>query len=893
MKKIFWLLTAMLYIPILWAQVVTDPYFGKTGAVITDFGQTSRVWVNEISGPDNSLILNIDGKEWYKLQSDGSPDFSFGDNGKVRFRNPAPEITAVRNDGKLYTIKSDNEHPEISCILSRYHQNGSIDTRFGHLGSVTIFNTIVDSAFSWDNEYFRTSHIAPFDDGRIMVAGTLTGPVTWGGTQIKGIRIYVFSKFGHPDPLFGTNGVYELRPENLQKLGGATTMKDGNILFSYFGWTEGQSNYNVYKLDGNGNPVNSFGNGGKVTIFSPFNANVNHITMLEDGRICSFGSSIADHFGGYYKQTIITIQKPDGSFDTSFNGTGLLEIPGFYTISFMKDQNGIYLAGYKSFEESPVQTSDFEIAFLDFKNANLITKVKYDKLFPYPPEEFHISQFIKTNDRFFAIGRRFESSFLLAYDKNLKPDQSFAGEGFRYWNTGFSYARGMFSDVLTNGNIVIGGMVNPEWDFNQTNYLSTVTLSPEGNENVKTTNRNIYLLENAPVLRDAGRYLFGAGTRTGGPGIVRTDKYGQPDHSFGIRGWVSLPPNTRIMNIGKTNDGKYILAGVKDEYPSREIILCRLYPDGAFDISHGNNGIVSTTFPMENWYIRQMILHDDGSLTVMGLNTFMQITRYNPDGTRTKNFGVNGVIIGPAVYPYENNRIFILSDGNMMVITLNENTLTLHKYDSKGKPSTEPEYIEPVRIQWDENVNLTSIVQQPDGKIIFGGYTPGSNSFKMLRINTDGKTDHDFGPDGKVDTPMDYPVVTTDLFLQNDGKIMQTGYVSYDDGSDVAVVRYLNDLQVGTVEGYEPKNIINVYPNPVSSRATLVYELSKDENTTITLANYQGVVVRTFGSETKAIAGRHTVGIDVSDLPDGMYILSVTTLAGSRSVRIVVMNKTE
>ncbi len=87
----------------------------------------------------------------------------------------------------------------------------------------------------------------------------------------------------------------------------------------------------------------------------------------------------------------------------------------------------------------------------------------------------------------------------------------------------------------------------------------------------------------------------------------------------------------------------------------------------------------------------------------------------------------------------------------------------------------------------------TSVIVQPNGKIIIAGnaQTSLSNDFSLIRLNSDGSLDHDFGIGGVVTADFSgHIVAASELALQGDGKIVVTGgsYNGIDD--DFALARY-------------------------------------------------------------------------------------------------------
>ena len=84
-----------------------------------------------------------------------------------------------------------------------------------------------------------------------------------------------------------------------------------------------------------------------------------------------------------------------------------------------------------------------------------------------------------------------------------------------------------------------------------------------------------------------------------------------------------------------------------------------------------------------------------------------------------------------------------------------------------------------------DGIWATSMVVQPDGKIVVGGdlTTPGDegldyfSSFFIARYNPDGTLDNSFGTNGKIIAPFDFGVQIAghDIGLQPDGKIIAVG----------------------------------------------------------------------------------------------------------------------
>lgn len=110
-----------------------------------------------------------------------------------------------------------------------------------------------------------------------------------------------------------------------------------------------------------------------------------------------------------------------------------------------------------------------------------------------------------------------------------------------------------------------------------------------------------------------------------------------------------------------------------------------------------------------------------------------------------------------------------------------------HTFDTDGKVTTE----------FSISSSANSMAVQADGKILVSGYfnTGSSTDFMVVRYNTDGSLDNDFGTQGKVATDIgtnswDYGNAVA---VQADGKILVAGHTTASSGgavADIAIVRY-------------------------------------------------------------------------------------------------------
>jgi subtilisin family serine protease len=85
---------------------------------------------------------------------------------------------------------------------------------------------------------------------------------------------------------------------------------------------------------------------------------------------------------------------------------------------------------------------------------------------------------------------------------------------------------------------------------------------------------------------------------------------------------------------------------------------------------------------------------------------------------------------------------------------------------------------------------------------------------------------------------------------------------------------------------FEPINIISVYPNPASTRTSLQIECSMDMDISITITDLNGE--NAFMKSTFVEEGIGTLPINLSGLHKGFYIVNVTSLQATKSIKLII-----
>ncbi|MFZ4524190.1 MAG: Ig-like domain-containing protein [Chlorobium sp.] len=200
-------------------------------------------------------------------------------------------------------------------------------------------------------------------------------------------------------------------------------------------------------------------------------------------------------------------------------------------------------------------------------------------------------------------------------------------------------------------------------------------------------------------------------------------------------------------------DGKILVAGasMNASIDGSDVALVRYNADGSLDTSFGGgDGRIATDFGYGDMSIWVSALND-GKILVVGESVINWgndgkgiLARYNADGTLDMSF-----------------------DGDGKVITILDGMSGLY---------------------------FGSGIVQKDGKIVVVGvvYTQDydSNSFVVLRYNSDGSLDTSFDTDGVVITPIYGSDIAQHVVQQSDGKILVAGTSSNGVNNDIVLARY-------------------------------------------------------------------------------------------------------
>lgn len=225
-------------------------------------------------------------------------------------------------------------------------------------------------------------------------------------------------------------------------------------------------------------------------------------------------------------------------------------------------------------------------------------------------------------------------------------------------------------------------------------------------------------------------------------------------------------------------------------------------------------GFTTTAISSDNDYGMSVAVQADGKIVVAGYaktgaNNDFAVVRYKADGTLDTTFGGGDGIVTTAIGTTHDQAysVVIQPDGKILVGGYGNNDAALVRYNSDGSLDT--------TFSGDGKLNTPfgtgadygrAIVLQSDNKIVLAGYGNNgteSDDFIVARYLSDGTLDSSFGTGGKVITSI--VTATADraysVALQSDGKICVAGTSKISNYYDFALTRYNTDGTLDTSFG--------------------------------------------------------------------------------------------
>lgn len=735
------------------------------------------------------LFLNI-----LAYSQPGTLDLSYGRQGIVT-TGIISEVTSgvgVQADGKVViggynSVIGDVVNTEY--CLSRYNQNGYVDTTFGYRG---IVHTTFPGTFS------KGFDLVMQPDGKIILAG-------------QNYSEYALARYltdGSLDSTFGINGLVSVdiggHPDEVRSV---LLQPDGKILVSGQSRVNLMRDFSIARFESNGDFDLTFGNQGKVivSLSSIDQEYCEGMALQPDGKIIVAGTiynvgSVNDFAAVRYNT--------DGTLDSTFGVGGIKIVQATNTPDYCKtvdiqSDGKIVLGGFTEYGVDSTKTT----------LARLLPDGSIDSLFgingivhPVNTGYDYITKImLDPNDKILVLNNN--TIFRCMQDGSI--DLSFGSNG----TVGHSNASYLLNlEMFPDSSIAVVGYHNGAW--NNSAYISK--MGPAGNTVYSLVHDYGYPYDlygyDMTVLDDDKTVIMGNFTQfqgAEGVALARYDSIGRLDRTFGVEGVARTVTNAIMYSFKRQSDGKFIAGGrsAQGKYG-----LMRFQSNGLIDNTFGVNGSLETPGLPTNFgsqRIRSLALQNDGKIVVTGYGAGTGIgtggigtVRYLPDGTLDSTFSGDGISIdnfsGTHSEAYD---VKVQYDGKILVagtfLTPANNALGVMRYNSDGTIDNTFGLNGKYEFTHPDGIYAQDLFILPDHKILVTGATFlfNNNDILLLKLNEDGSLDTSFGTGGMVFTSISSNSENGAIILaQSDGKII----VGANSLSGILVLRYHADGTLDT-----------------------------------------------------------------------------------------------
>lgn len=388
----------------------------------------------------------------YVWHASGSFDTSFGSDGSGKVtidfggnQNDVAYAAALDANDKIVVVGYVNNGSDDDFIVARFHNNGTVDSGFGDSGK-----TITTHSGSY--EYANA--VAIDSSGRIVVGGNY-------GSSFALVR---YSVAGDLDTTFDSDGADGVDGIVTFSFGSGTqTVKSLVIANNHIiaaGYYNGGATNNDLGLaacDNSGQPLSGFGNGGAGIGTNTIDRPGDDITLAaildQNGKIVT---------AGYHDQDFsLTRHNADGTLDTSFAGTGIVDTD--FNSSSLDRASAVYTYGDKIIVAGS-SNDHFALArynadgTLDTafgSGGKVTTTVSSD-------EEYVSGVVVDSQGRILVAGSANEGKAfaIVRYNSDGSPDTTFDDDGILTFDFGVDgcEANAMFLD--NDEKIVLVGMID-------------------------------------------------------------------------------------------------------------------------------------------------------------------------------------------------------------------------------------------------------------------------------------------------------------------------------------------------------------------------------------------------------------------------------------------------
>ncbi len=288
---------------------------------------------------------------------------------------------------------------------------------------------------------------------------------------------------------------------------------------------------------------------------------------------------------------------------------------------------------------------------------------------------------------------------------------------------------------------------------------------------------------------------------------------GDLDATFGTGGKVTTAigsGNDSGHSMAMQSDGKILVAGHAFNGSNDDFALARFTNSGTLDTTFNGTGKVTTGIGGGSDVAYSVVVQNDGKILVAGYssngsNNDFALVRYTTTGNLDPSFNGTGKVITPIGVEDRGYSVAVQSDGKILVAGYSSNgsnyDMALVRYTSTGELDTSfnatGKVTAAVGIADDFGQSVTV---QNDGKILVTGYSfiGNNNAITLVRFTSTGQFDTSFNGSGKVSADISADDRGHSIAVQSDGKIIVAGSSSNGIEYDLALLRYTSEGELDT-----------------------------------------------------------------------------------------------
>lgn len=646
-----------------------DYSFGDGGKKIISFtgsGIASSLAIQ----PDGKIVVagtSIQGNDEYfaiaRCNADGSLDGSFGTDGKqitdfqfqmpdrggfITYHNSSASAVTLQPDGKILVAGYAYNGYNSGFAVARYNTNGSLDNTFSDDGKQTTFPNS-SSAF--------VNCILVQDDGKIILCG-----VNDRYSPSASLMFVRYDMNGDMDNSFGSQGISIISPGNpinIFEFYPMAVFVDGKIYASGYITQGDNGDLFVVSLNSDGTEDDSFGNSGRVILDLD---NTNDLAgsigiQPTTNKLLIAATAVHNNQPAYQSKYVVIRINKDGTPDQDFGKSSLVFddkslSETFYASTIVLSDGKLISGGYAW------NGTDRDFLLTKFLNDGTI-----DSSFNLTGQVFtdfgDADQILQLKElpggKLMAYGKSGALFAMARYHADGTRDNTFNGTGLFVLDTGLPFST---ISIHPDGKIVLAGST---FDGLNVGEVAVVRLNADGTfDNTfgsggkKTDNTGFNVLINiyADLQADqkmmvAGRYVENSQSKIF---LIKYDVNGSRDLSFGTNGIVTTNFGSDDYYIGgvKVLDNDNILvtgSSTSNTDPSRSFLLAKFLPDGSLNNLFGNNGFVTTPVPAYVSGTFAIDVSDNGKIAIGGESGGFAVMVYDANGSLYQRFSGDGIEI--------------------------------------------------------------------------------------------------------------------------------------------------------------------------------------------------------------------------------------------------------